>query len=432
MGLGGIGHGRDGGVSLIPLPELLRQNRNFRLYFTARSITALTLAIGPTVMPFAVLSVERSAGAVAGVVTATNVPVIVFVLVGGVLGDRYKRMTMLAGANTVSALIQVVLAVTLATHTATFGSFLVLAVLSGLATAVALPAGGGFVVQIVETGQVRSAQALLTISRTSLMIVGAAIGGGLVGLVGPAAAIAVNGVLYLVSIIPLLRIRTAQSRRVVYTSLTRALGEGWTEFWSRRWLVGTMAQNLAYVVCMVAVYQIVAPVIAPGRLGGAAGLGLLLSARALGGLGGALLAARAGPGRPLRAGQIALLAQVAVIVLLGLSAPYLLLPLVIALDGAAAEYFQVIMLTAIQVRVAMSVLSRITSYTTLVDYGGIPLSGAAMIPLVNYFPISEVLFMLACFSTCAAVLTLLLTRRLGRWPDQAEPILAEQDEAVTA
>ncbi|MBS2548579.1 MFS transporter [Catenulispora sp. NL8] len=414
---------------LIRPPELLRRNRNYRLYFTARSITALTLAIGPTAVPFAVLRVDKSAGAVASVVTATNIPVILFVLVGGVLGDRYQRMFMLAVANVVSALAQIAMAVTLVTHSATLGSFLLLAVVSGLANAVALPAGGGFVVQIVETGQVASAQALLTISRTSLMVVGAAVGGGLVGLAGPAVTIAVNGVLYLVSIVPLLRITVARSRRVVYTSLAKALREGWTEFRSRGWLVGTLAQNLVYVVCMVAAYQIIAPVIAPKQLGGPAGLGLLLAARALGGLGGALLAARAGPRSPLRVGQISLLMQIAVLTTLGMSAPYPLLFAVIALDGAAAEYFQVIMLTAVQLRIDMSVLSRITSYTTLVDYGGIPLSGAAMIPLAHYFPISEVLFLLAGFSGCATVLTLLLTRRHAR---RAGPAGRDSPTAVVA
>ncbi|KOG88062.1 hypothetical protein ADK38_21900, partial [Streptomyces varsoviensis] len=113
------------------VPELLRTNRNFRLYFIGRSITALTLAIGPVVLPFAVLAAHGSATSVATVLTAQEAPIIVLVLIGGVLGDRYERMTILAGANTLSSVAQFIMAALLLTHTAEVPTLLAAALLSG-------------------------------------------------------------------------------------------------------------------------------------------------------------------------------------------------------------------------------------------------------------------------------------------------------------
>ncbi|MDI5961376.1 MFS transporter [Streptantibioticus silvisoli] len=394
--------------------NLVRRNRNFRLYLLARCITALTLAIGPTVMAFAVLRVDHSVGAVATVVTASQLPIMVFVLIGGVLGDRYGRMSMLAGANVISGLSQIAMMVLLLTGTATVTTLAVAAAVGGMATAVALPAGGGFVAQIVAPAEVGQAQALLSVTRTTLMVVGAAAGGVMVGFLGTAPALLVNGLLYAASAPLLMMVVAPGASRAVCSSLAGSLRDGWQEFWGHRWLTVTLAQTLVYSVCVAAGFQVLGPAVASQRLDGAAGLGLLMAARALGSVVGAVMAMRARSMR-LYPAQAGLAVQAAILALMGLSAPFTVLLVAIAAEGVASEYFQVVWQTNIQLRIDVDMLSRVTSYPTLVNYGSTPLASALVVLAHRHLSYGGVFLLLAVFTLCATLTTIASpsVRKLG-------------------
>ncbi|KOG88058.1 hypothetical protein ADK38_21905, partial [Streptomyces varsoviensis] len=259
----------------------------------------------------------------------------------------------------------------------------------------ALPAGAGFVSYLVEPPDVAQAQALLSASRTAVMVGGAALGGVMVSFVGPGVALLLNGVFFISSTVPLLLIKPVETDPPPSVSLVRSLGEGWREFWGKRWIAVTVGQTLSYTTCMVAGFQILAPTIASERFNGAAGLGLLMSARALGGLLGATGAVGLRPRRPLFLGQLCLLAQGAILAMMGLSLPYPLLIGAIILDGAAAEYFMTVWHISVQLRVSRGLLSRMNSYFTLIQYCSTPLAAALMIPLSGHLSASSTFLLLA-------------------------------------
>ncbi len=69
--------------SLAPL-----RDRRFRWYFASRAVDLVGDFMGSVALAFAVLEVSDSASALGVVLAAHSIPVVVFLLVGGVLADR--------------------------------------------------------------------------------------------------------------------------------------------------------------------------------------------------------------------------------------------------------------------------------------------------------------------------------------------------------
>ena len=93
-------------------------SRQFRLLFTGELISFLRTAVAPVAIAFAVLDLTGSATDLGLVLAAGWLPQIVFVLVGGVLGDRLPRHLVMVGANLLAAAGQATSAALLLTSAA--------------------------------------------------------------------------------------------------------------------------------------------------------------------------------------------------------------------------------------------------------------------------------------------------------------------------
>ncbi|WP_035275865.1 MFS transporter, partial [Actinoalloteichus caeruleus] len=65
--------------------------RPFRNYFTGRSVLLLGEAIAPVALTFAVLDLTGSTADVGLVLAGRSIPLLLFLLVGGVVADRLPR-----------------------------------------------------------------------------------------------------------------------------------------------------------------------------------------------------------------------------------------------------------------------------------------------------------------------------------------------------
>src|ERR1700685_4461773 len=82
------------------------QSRNFRLLVACNVISVTGSAVSFVAIPFAVLRIGGSASDVGYVASAKLVPLIAFLLLGGVVADRLPRHTVMAAANVLQALAQ--------------------------------------------------------------------------------------------------------------------------------------------------------------------------------------------------------------------------------------------------------------------------------------------------------------------------------------
>ena len=87
--------------ALAPLRE-----RDFRLFFTGRTISRLGASFSFVALAFAILEIGGGASDIGVVLACFTVSQLVFILVGGVWADRLPRNRVMVGANVVNGFAQ--------------------------------------------------------------------------------------------------------------------------------------------------------------------------------------------------------------------------------------------------------------------------------------------------------------------------------------
>ena len=77
------------------------RSKQFRLLFAGELVSLLGTAVAPVALAFAVLDLTGSATDLGYVLAAGWLPQIVFILIGGILGDRLPRNLVMVGSSTV-------------------------------------------------------------------------------------------------------------------------------------------------------------------------------------------------------------------------------------------------------------------------------------------------------------------------------------------
>jgi MFS family permease len=202
------------------------------------------------------------------------------------------------GCDAVRALVQAAVAVALFSGVMEVWMFGVAGAVFGAAGAVFVPASSGLVPEVVSSGRLQEANALLGISRNAVRILGPVISGLLVAGVGSGVVFAIDSATFVVSAGFLFAMAVPDTARKTYTRFLTELGDGWGEVRSRSWLVGGMV-SFALNNLVIASVFVLGPLIAQEQLDGATSWGLILGGGAIGGVVGSLAVFRVRPKRPL-------------------------------------------------------------------------------------------------------------------------------------
>lgn len=358
------------------LEESLRAltDRRFAWYFAARTISTAGSVMAPVALAFAVLHVDPSASALAQVLGVRTLAMVVFLLVGGVISDRFSRITVLQVSHVLTLATQGLAAALIISGRATLTQLTVIEGINGAVSAFTMPAMMGIVPLVVRRTHLQQANALLSFSRSGLGIVGPAVAGLLVVGVGPGWALAVDALTYAIAVVCLARVRLpARDDRGAGSSMLRELREGWSEFTSRTWLWVIVVVFGVNNAIHVGVVGVIGPLIASTTPElGEAGWGVVLGAEAAGTVVMTLVMLRLAQRHPLREGMIAVSLVAVPILALGLSPALVVLVLAFFVAGAAVEVFGVGWSTALHEHVPLPVLSRVSSYDALGSFVAIP------------------------------------------------------------
>ncbi len=413
----------------VPALAVLR-GRHFRWLVTSNAVSAAGSSVSAVALPFAVLRIGGSAADVGYVATAGLISLTACLLGGGVIADRRPRQHVLAAANVVQALAQGAAAALLLTVQARVWSLAALAAVAGAGTGVSYPASAGLLPQTVPAAQWPAANAVDRTGRNAATIGGSALGGVLVGLAGPGWGLAIDAASFVVAGALRLGLRLPAAKpRPARSSLRRDLRDGWREFSSRRWLWLTVAQLSLLVAISAGTVNVLGPLVAGTRLGGARSWGCIVAAYCAGAVAGGLAMIRFRPRRIL----VAALASVPVFgaLLLALAVP-LPVPADIvaaAAAGAALEVFAVSWATALQQEIPADKLSRVSSYDSLGNFALTPAGTVLAGPLAALTSLRAVLAGGAVVVVLLPVLLLLLVPQIrqlrraagGPAPGGAEP-----------
>ena len=250
-------------------------------------------------LSFALIGAGRSAGALGIVLAAQTLPTVVLLLLGGVLGDRWPRRSIMIYADVLRFAAQSILALALIRGNASLYTIIVLTALIGVGTAFFYPARGGLVAQIVAKDQLARANGALSGANSLATILGPVLAGVIVATAGPGWAIGIDGLTYAASALCLtfVRYRPELRQAAASGSVLQDIRLGLDAFASRRWLWLVVAQFGFLNLVALAPFMVLAPVLLARLPHGAQLWGLLLGAIGVGGLAGAAAVMRWQPVR---------------------------------------------------------------------------------------------------------------------------------------
>lgn len=399
--------------SLAPL-----RHANFRWYYIATTIDVAGSMMAGVAFAFAVLAVENSPTALGYVLAANTVPLVLFMLYGGVVADRLPLTVVLRFGLLAAGLLQGLTAALVITGVARIWMLVVLAALSGTVMALVFPALVSIMPQLVPRELLQQANALQSLSRGSMRIIGPTIAALLVAGVGPGWALGIDAATYLVSAAVLLAVRLPpRPPREERTSTIAELREGWTYFRSTTWLwvvvVGFGALNAIHT----GAWFTLGPARAKETIG-VQGWGYVLSAESVGLILVTVVLLRVSLRRPLLTGMLGVTLMGVPILVFG-AVPHVVPLLCVALlAGAGSEVFNLGWTVTMQEHVPERMLSRAFSYDALGSFVAMPIGQLAAGPLAAAYGYRDVMVVSGVMYVliCALVLSSRSVRNLRRAP----------------
>jgi MFS family permease len=376
--------------------------REFRLFFTGQLVSLLGDSFSAIALAFAVLSLA-SPTALGIVFAARSLPLVCFLLVGGVFADRLSRRTVMIAADVTRMGCQAGTAALILTHSAQIWEIAVLQAVSGAATAFFNPASTGLTPMTVSEELLQEANALRGISMSMAGLVGLALGGLLVTAAGPGWALAVDAASFGVSAVFLTLLRLPAQVKLEPQSFLHDLRDGWREFVARTWVwVIVLAASLGNM--FTSFFSVLGAVVAKESLGGALAWTLILVGMTAGSLAGGVVALRVHVRRPLYFGS-ALVAFLGLpMALLALHAPAWVVALAAVLAGGGNMIFNSLWETALQRHIPPAALSRVSAYDWFGSLAFQPVGLVLAGLLAGAIGTSEALWIAAAGSLATAVM----------------------------
>jgi MFS family permease len=401
-------------------------HREFVLLFLGRTTSFAGNAFANVALAFAVLELTGSKADLGYVLAARSLPLVVFLLVGGIWADRLPRHHVMVASNVASGLSQAAVAVLVLSGQARIWHLVALGALNGASSAFFVPASAGIVPQTVPARLLQSANAVLRLGLNGSVIGGAALGGLIVAATSPGVGLAVDAASFFLAALFTAFMRIPASLRMEGSNFVGELVDGWREFVSRRWLWAIVAQFGFVNAVQVGSENVLGPAIAQDHFHGAAGWGVILTAQSLGLVAGGLAMLRVRPRRILLAATLGYLLTIPFLLALSVPIPLLGVIAAAALAGIGLEVFGVLWETAMQQEVPQEKLSRVSSYDALGSFVLIPLGFAAAGPIAEIIGTRPTILGAAAISLSATLAVLLVhdVRTISRREDSESLVLA--------
>ena len=338
----------------------------FRTLLIARIISNLGNGVAPIALAFGVLGLEGATPTTLSIVMAAQMgPMVLFMLFGGVLADRFPRALVVGISDIFLSGFVILNGVMLILGSATVLSLAVIAFISGSLNALWWPAFAGLVPEIVAEDDLQSANSVVGLGANAANIAGTVAGGIIVAGIGAGWALVADGISFFVAGMLVFTLRSfGKTREQTEHSPTvfQDLAHGWKEFSSRSWVVAVVAGYAIIAMIFESVFAVVGPVHAEEVLGGPKPWSWILAALSAGMVAGVLVSMKVRPRHPLVIGLGAQLGVVIWIFTMGVTNWIPLIMVSAFFAGIALDFFMVLWQTAMQTNIPRESLSRVTSY----------------------------------------------------------------------
>ncbi len=289
-----------GRVRFLAAGRALR-HRNFRLFFFGQLISVTGTWMQTVAQGWLLVTLVGKDQAIVylGVLGALQfLPVLVLGLFGGIIVDVWPKRRTVIGTQLAAGILALILGGLVYFNAVQVWHVFLLAFLLGLVNTVDMPARQSFVVEMVGTDDIANGIALNSAVFNGARIVGPALGGILIALLGTALCFILNGLSYGAVVIGLLAMRESELMPAARLAIPRSigavragLGEGLRYVWQTP--VVLLAITVIGLVSTFGMnFNVVLPVMAAGVLNaGPSGFGILYASMGAGALTAALVVA---------------------------------------------------------------------------------------------------------------------------------------------
>jgi MFS family permease len=399
------------------------RHKDFRYLYLGQSASAVGDQVVVVALALYITQRTGSATDLGLVLAAQTVSMVALLLFGGVWADRLPRQKIMVAADVARAVLHSLLAVLILTVGAGVLEMVVIEFMFGAARAFFQPAYTGLMAQVAPAEEIQDARALTELSTNLSMLLGPALGTALTLGLGAGEAFALDAATFIFGALMLLRVRPRPGRRgPAPQSVARELRAGWEEVRSRSWVWATILAFAGAVLCVYAQWYALAPGISKHLYGSAGVFGVLESVAGAGAVGGALVALRWRPARPLAVGLVLIMAWPVQDIVFSLGAPLAAVIGCALVTGFGWSLMGVFWETLLARHIPARSLSRVSSYDWMGSLALLPLGFVIAGPLASAFGARSVLGVGSALGLVMLGLALLprSTRELGDFPSAQE------------
>lgn len=404
---------------------------SFTRYFVAVMTTQAGTYASAIALSFAVLAAS-SPTALGLIFLAREIPILVLVLVGGVLADRFPRRFVLAGASFVAGASQLAAAAILIHGKANIFALVCCAAVNGAAGAFSRPATTGLIPQVVSAPRLQQANALLGLAPRLIGIAGAALGSWLITSIGAGYALAFDSATFVVAGALLLTLAKDVPQVKRGTSPLADLGEGWREVRSHTWLWTLILSGGAFQFAYFPALTVLGPEIARKHLGGPSAWASIITGELIGGIIGGAISFKMRFPRPFLVYCLAGIPMVLQLVGFAMGWPLTALVACAAFTGMSFGVAGTIWFTALQRLIPRESLSRVSSFDWLGSLALNPLGYALVGPLSAAIGERQTMGYAAVLLAAASFLPLSVPAVAGLRLPPIEPVISPEKETDPA
>ena len=265
--------------------------RDYALLFVGMTVSLIGDGIYLVAIAWQVYELSNAPTALSIVGVAWTLPLVLFVLLGGVVSDRVDRRKVMIAADLIRFVGIAALGALSIAGALELWHVIALVAIYGAGEAFFGPAFGAIVPDIVPRDQLVQANSLNQLMRPlAHRLTGPALGGAMIAVLGAGGAFLVDAGTFIVSAaaLALMQPRPPQRDGDESRSVLRDIHEGWRFVRARTWLWGTLIAASITLLVFWGPHEVLIPYIVKNDLGGgAAALGFVFAA---GGVGSVLAA----------------------------------------------------------------------------------------------------------------------------------------------
>ena len=385
----------------------LSSHEGFSMLVTARLISNVGNGLSPIALAYGVLSLPGADGSDLSIVMgARYLPLIIFMLFGGVFADRFQRNRIVGGSDIIGSALVAVSAISLI---AGFSSILLLAIMGalfGFLNALWWPAMSGVLPEILPKEKLQEGNAIIGLMSNIGVVFGTLLGGVIVTLTSPGWALLIDGLTFFIAGIIVWNLKLDAKSRIESPGILDDLRVGWREFISRSWLV-TMVIAFAFInMAFDSMITILGPLNFSDPETGPRDWSYNLAGLTIGMMIGGIIVLKFKFKHPLFVSMI-------LVAISGVWDFALAFDLSLAISiaagifsGIAVEIFLVTWSTSMQTHIPEESFSRVNAYDSLGSYGFAPLGIIIAGPLAEAFSVNSILFATGSITLLASVVAL--------------------------